>query len=56
MYILCTCMHVHIVYMISQGEVSALIWAAYKGHSDVVAQLLEAGANPDLLSKVCMYM
>ena len=36
--------------IISQGEVSALMVAAYRGHSEVVAQLLEAGANTDLQS------
>ena len=36
--------------IISQGGVSALMAAASEGHTEVVAQLLEAGANTDLQS------
>ena len=37
--------------IISQG-MSAQMYAAYKGHTEVVSQLLEAGANTDLQDKV----
>ena len=37
---------------ISQGGWSALLWAAYRGHSEVVTLLLEAGANADLQAAV----
>ena len=36
--------------IISQDGGSALMLAAAEGHTEVVAQLLEAGANTDLLS------
>ena len=36
--------------IISQDGGSALMLAAYEGHSEVVTQLLEAGANTDLLT------
>ena len=36
--------------IISQDGVSALMWAAMEGHTKVVTQLLEAGANTDLQS------
>ena len=36
----------------SQGGQSALMLAASAGHTEVVAQLLEAGANTDLQDKV----
>ena len=36
----------------SQDGVSALMWAAFKSHTEVVTQLLEAGANTDLQSTV----
>ena len=38
--------------IISQEGVSALMWAAFKSHTEVVTQLLEAGANTDLQSTV----
>ena len=38
--------------IISQAGRSALMWAAFKGHTEVVTQLLEAGANTDLQSTV----
>ena len=34
----------------SQEGLSALMWAAMEGHTEVVSQLLEAGANIDLQS------
>ena len=38
--------------IISQYGVSALMYAAMEGHTEVVTQLLEAGANTDLQDKV----
>ena len=38
--------------IISQDGLSALMAAAYEGHTEVVIQLLEAGANTDLHEKV----
>ena len=38
--------------IISQDGGSALMAAAYWGHTEVVTQLLEAGANTDLQSTV----
>ena len=37
---------------IAQSGVSALMYAASMGHTEVVTQLLEAGANTDLQEKV----
>ena len=36
------------MYIFSQDGWSALVWAAYEGRTEVVTQLLEAGANIDL--------
>ena len=35
---------------VSQDGASALMYAAMEGHTEVVTQLLQAGANIDLLS------
>ena len=43
----------HPVMIVSQYGWSELMWAAYSGRTEVVAQLLDAGANTDLLSEVC---
>ena len=32
---------------------TALAWAAYEGHEQVVDVLLKAGANPDIQDHVC---
>ena len=34
----------------------ALWWAAYKGRTEVIQQLVKAGANLDLQDKVCQYV
>ena len=33
---------------------SALIWAASRGHTEVVVELVKARANLDLQDKVCL--
>ena len=40
---------VFVQYDVSQDGWSALMYAAYEGHTEVATQLLEAGANIDLL-------
>ena len=35
---------------------TALTWAAYKGHEQVVDVVLKAGANPDIQDKVTATM
>ena len=39
----------------SQGGYSALIWAATNGHTEVVVELVKAGALLDLQNTVCPY-
>ena len=40
--------------VITQDGYSALIWAAIKGHTEVVVELVKAKANLDLQNKVCV--
>ena len=42
--------------VITQNGWSALLWAAYKGNTEVIQQLVKAGANLDLQNKVCQYI
>ena len=42
--------------LISQDGDSALMEAAYYGETDVVVELVKAGANLDLQNKVCPVM
>ena len=42
--------------VITQNGWSALLWAAYKGYTEVVQQLVKASANLDLQNKVCQYI
>ena len=42
--------------VITQGGNSALLWAVGNGHTDVVQQLVTAGANLDLQDEVCQYV
>lgn len=42
----------HIVYVSTQGGWTALMWAAYKGCTDVADLLLEKGANPNITGQV----
>ena len=39
--------------VITQEGVSALMMAAMKGKTEVVVELVKAGANVDMQSKVC---
>ena len=41
---------------ITQEGWSALMWAADKGKTEVVVELLKAGANVDMQSEVCQYI
>ena len=42
--------------VITQRGNSALLWAAFWGHTEIVQQLVKAGANLDLQNKVCQYV
>ena len=42
--------------LISQDGNSALMEAAYWGKTDIVVELVKAGANLDLQNKVCLVM
>lgn len=42
----------HTVYVPTQGGWTALMWAAYKGRTDVADLLLEKGANPNITGQV----
>ena len=42
--------------VITQNGDSALYWAAYWGRTEVIQQLVKAGANLDLQNKVCQYV
>ena len=51
--------HVHTIYMYTTSSVitqdcrSALIWAARRGHTEAVVELVKAKASVDLQDKVC---
>ena len=49
------CVMLHMSVITQRGN-SALWWAAFKGHTEVVQQLVKAGANLDLQNKVCQYV
>ena len=52
----CTCTYhlcVHVYTVITQNGWSALIWAAWRGRTEVVVELVKARANLDLQDKVC---
>ena len=48
----CLC-HTSCVYIITQDAESALMRAADWGHTEVVVELVKAGANKDLQDEVC---
>ena len=41
---------------ITQDGWSALMWAAMRGETEVVVELVKAGANVDMQSEVCQYI
>ena len=42
--------------VITQNGWSALLWAVYNGNTEVIQQLVKAGANLDLQDEVCQYV
>ena len=44
------------MFVITQSGVSALMKAALYGHTEIIQQLVKAGANLDLQNKVCQYV
>ena len=42
--------------VITQNGYFALLWAAMYGYTEIVQQLVKAGANLDLQHKVCQYV
>ena len=46
----CVILHMSVI---TQGGVSALTFAAMEGKTEVVVELVKAGANVDVQSKVC---
>ena len=53
MFILSTCVvTVLLSHCVPQFGMTALMWASYRGHTDVVHALLSGGAQPDLKDEV----
>ena len=50
----CVCHTTHVCH--TQDGWSALIWAARKGKTEVVVELVKAGANVDMQTEVCQYI
>ena len=42
--------------VITQDGWSALYWATSEGYTEIIQQLVKAGANLDLQDKVCQYV
>ena len=42
--------------VITQSVDSALLWAVIYGYTEIVQQLVKAGANLDLQDEVCQYV
>ena len=49
----CVMLHMSVI---TQSGYFALWWAALEGHTEVVQQLVKAGANLDLQDEVCQYV
>ena len=49
------CVMLHMSVITQEGS-SALLWAAYKGQTEVIQQLVKAGANLNLQDEVCQYV
>ena len=47
---MCVILHMSVI---TQEGYSALMWAARRGKTDVVVELVKAGANVDMQNKVC---
>ena len=50
---MCVILHMSVI---TQGEVSALMVAAMKGKTEVLLELVKAGANVDMQTEVCQYV
>ena len=50
---MCVILHMSVI---TQGGYSALIWAARLGKTEVVVELVKAGANVDMQTEVCQYI
>ena len=48
------CVILHMSVITQYGE-SALMWAAMEGKTEVVVELVKAGANVDMQDNVCQY-
>ena len=46
------CVHVARQYHLMQGGRTALVFAAYHGHKEIINILLNAGAKPDIQDQV----
>ena len=53
-YSVCDILHISVITHVQNGD-SPLMAAALTGKTDVVVELLRAGANINLQSKVCHY-
>ena len=49
---MCVILHMSVI---TQNGWSALMEAAMKGKTDIVVELVKAGANVDMQDKVCQY-
>ena len=49
---MCVCVSYHMSVITQCGQ-SALMWAVGKGKTEVISELLKAGANVDIQNKVC---
>ena len=50
---MCVILH---MYVITQDGISALMLAANMGETEVLVELVKAGANVDMQNKVCTFM
>ena len=52
---ICVCV-CHTTRVYTQYGISALMFAAMEGETEVVVELVKAGANVDMQNEVCSYM
>ena len=50
---MCVILHMSVI---TQRGLSALMKAAKRGHTEAVVELVKAGANVDMQTKVCQYI